>query len=127
MNIDETSRGLAILQFPAPQSFYDWLADNHDLTEGIWIRMAKQGSNVASITSDEAVDVGLCWGWISSHRRALDENYYLQKYTPRRPSSNWSKVNVEKVARLSAEGKIRPPGQREIDEAKADGRWKQNL
>ncbi len=127
MNKDETSRGPATLQFPTSQSFYDWLADNHNLTEGIWIKMAKQGSAIASITSDEAVDVGLCWGWISSHRKGLDETYYLQKYTPRRPRSNWSKVNVEKVARLSAAGKIRPPGQREIEEAKADGRWTENL
>ena len=69
------------------------------------------------------MDVGLCWGWISSHRKALDDTYFLQKYTPRRPGSNWSKVNVDKVARLQAAGRMRPPGIAEVEAAKADGRW----
>lgn len=89
--------------------------------------MAKKGSGIVSIDADGAVNVGLCWGWISSHRKGLDETHYLQKYTPRRPKSNWSKVNVEKVKLLERTGKIQPAGQKERDEAKADGRWTANI
>ncbi len=113
-------------EFKNTDEFYDWLRDNYSLYEGIWIKMAKKSSGIESIDSDGAVDVGLCWGWISSHRKGLDEMYYLQKYTPRRPKSNWSKVNVEKVTQLEPTGLIQPPGQKEINEAKADGPWTAN-
>ena len=111
------------LTFDDADAFDAWLAANHARPEGIWIRMAKKGSGVPSVTSDEAVDVGLCWGWISSHRKALDGTHFLQKYTPRRPRSRWSKVNVAKVEALTAAGRMRPPGQAEVDAARADGRW----
>jgi len=104
-------------------AFDEWLALHHSRNEGVWIKIAKKSSGIASITSDEAVDVGLCWGWISSHRKALDGTYYLQKYTPRRPNSRWSKVNIAKVAALTSAGRMRPPGQAEVDAAKEDGRW----
>ena len=100
-----------------------WLAANHRLHKGVWLKIAKKHSGVASVTNDEAVDVGLCWGWISGHRRALDDTYFLQRYTPRGPGSNWSAVNVAKVTALTAAGRMRPPGQAEVDAAKADGRW----
>lgn len=99
-----------------------WLAANHT-TPGVWLKIAKKGSGVASLTNDEAVDVGLCWGWISGHRKGLDETWFLQRYTPRRPRSNWSAVNVAKVEALTEAGRMRPPGQAEVDAAKADGRW----
>jgi uncharacterized protein YdeI (YjbR/CyaY-like superfamily) len=102
-----------------------WLAANHGLRTGVWLKIAKRHTGVASLTNDEAVDVGLCWGWISGHRKALDETYFLQRYTPRRPRSNWSAVNVAKVEALSAAGRMRPPGLAEVDAAKADGRWDQ--
>jgi uncharacterized protein YdeI (YjbR/CyaY-like superfamily) len=121
------SDDLELISFPDAEAFNTWLKDNFDRTVGIWIKMAKMNSGIPSITSDEAVDVGLCWGWISSHRKALDETYYLQKYTPRRPKSNWSKVNVRKVELLTADGRIQTPGQIEIDAAKADGRWAKAL
>jgi uncharacterized protein YdeI (YjbR/CyaY-like superfamily) len=101
----------------------EWLAANHGLHEGIWLKIAKKDSGIASVTNDEAVDVGLCWGWISGHRKALDESYFLQRYTPRRPHSNWSAVNVAKVAVLIEAGRMQPPGMAEVDAAKADGRW----
>jgi uncharacterized protein YdeI (YjbR/CyaY-like superfamily) len=100
-----------------------WLAANHTRQEGVWLKIAKKGGGVASLTNDEAVDVGLCWGWISGHRKALDGTWFLQRYTPRRPRSNWSKVNVAKVEALTAAGRMRPPGIAEVDAAKADGRW----
>jgi uncharacterized protein YdeI (YjbR/CyaY-like superfamily) len=100
-----------------------WLAANHRLHHGVWLKIAKKDTGVASVTSDEAVDVGLCWGWISGHRKVLDETYFLQRYTPRRPRSNWSAVNVAKVEALIAAGRMRSPGLAEVDAAKADGRW----
>jgi uncharacterized protein YdeI (YjbR/CyaY-like superfamily) len=104
-----------------------WLAEHHDRHEGVWIRIAKKGRDARSMTNDEAVDVGLCWGWISGHRKALDDTWFLQRYTPRRPRSNWSAVNVAKVEALLAAGRMRPPGLAEVDAAKADGRWKRAL
>jgi uncharacterized protein YdeI (YjbR/CyaY-like superfamily) len=111
------------ITFADAADFDEWLAEHHGRAEGIWIKVAKKGSGIPSVTEDDCVDVGLCWGWISSLRRRLDEQYYLQKYTPRRPKSRWSKVNVAKVAMLTLAGRIQPPGQAEIDAAKADGRW----
>lgn len=100
-----------------------WLAANHRLHQGVWLKIAKKDSGVASVTADEAVDVGLCWGWISGHRKALDDTYFLQRYTPRRPRSNWSAVNVAKVEALIAAGRMQPPGLAEVHAAMADGRW----
>lgn len=100
-----------------------WLAANYRQHDGVWLKIAKKNTGVPSVTNDEAVDVGLCWGWISGHRKALDDTYFLQRYTPRRPRSNWSAVNVAKVESLSAAGRMRPPGLAEVDAAKADGRW----
>jgi uncharacterized protein YdeI (YjbR/CyaY-like superfamily) len=100
-----------------------WLRHNHQRDEGVWLKIAKQRSGVPSVTSDEAVDVGLCWGWISGHRKALDDTYFLQRYTPRRARSNWSKVNVAKVDALLAAGRMQPAGLAEVRAAQADGRW----
>jgi uncharacterized protein YdeI (YjbR/CyaY-like superfamily) len=100
-----------------------WLSANYRLRQGVWLKIAKKHTGVASVTNDEAVDVGLCWGWISGHRKALDETYFLQRYTPRRLGSNWSAVNVAKVEALTAAGRMQPPGLAEVDAAKADGRW----
>ncbi len=93
------------------------------LRVGVWLKIAKQGSGVPSLTSDEAVDVGLCYGWISGQRKSCDEIYYLQKYVPRRPRSRWSQVNVVKVGELTAAGRMRPSGVAEVEAAKSDGRW----
>jgi uncharacterized protein YdeI (YjbR/CyaY-like superfamily) len=87
------------------------------------MRIAKKGTGVATCSAPEALDVALCFGWIDGQRRALDDVYFLQKYTPRRARSKWSKINVGKVAELTAAGRMRPAGQAEIDRAKADGRW----
>jgi uncharacterized protein YdeI (YjbR/CyaY-like superfamily) len=100
-----------------------WLAAHHGRHEGVWLKIARKHTDVASLTNDEAVDVGLCWGWISGHRKALDETWFLQRYTPRRPRSNWSAVNVAKVGALLAAGRMQPPGLAEVETAKADGRW----
>jgi uncharacterized protein YdeI (YjbR/CyaY-like superfamily) len=113
-----------VIVFVNAAAFESWLKDNYQHQKGVWLKMAKKGLGISSITSDEAVDVGLCWGWISGQRRSFDDTYYLQKYVPRRPRSVWSQVNVEKVAALTAAGKMQPPGLAEVNAAKADGRWK---
>jgi uncharacterized protein YdeI (YjbR/CyaY-like superfamily) len=112
-----------VIAFRDVADFETWLAENVDLNAGVWLKIAKKGSGVASLTDDEAVDVGLCYGWISGQRKAFDEVYYMQKYVPRRPRSRWSQVNVRKVEELTAAGRMRPPGFAEVDAAKADGRW----
>jgi uncharacterized protein YdeI (YjbR/CyaY-like superfamily) len=112
-----------VIAFRDAAEFETWLAENVDRGAGVWLKIAKKGSGIASLTDDEAVDIGLCYGWISGQRKALDDVYYLQKYVPRRPRSRWSQVNVRKVEELMAAGRMRPPGIAEVEAAKADGRW----
>ena len=115
--------GVEVLAFVDAPAWESWLAEHHERQEGLWLRLAKAGSGIPSVTADEVVDVGLCYGWVSGQRRALDDRCYLQKYVPRRHRSLWSKVNVEKVQRLQAEGRMREPGLAEVRAARADGRW----
>ena len=112
-----------VIAFPDAAAWEAWLAANHERAAGVWLNMAKKGSGIPSVTADEVVDIGLCWGWISGQRRSLDGMHYLQKYVPRRPKSLWSRVNVEKVETLSAAGRMREPGLAEVRAAQADGRW----
>jgi uncharacterized protein YdeI (YjbR/CyaY-like superfamily) len=112
-----------VIAFSDAAEFEAWLAEHVDRSAGVWLKIAKKGSGVATLTDDEAVDVGLCYGWISGQRKALDQAYYLQKYVPRRAHSRWSQVNVRKVEELLAAGRMRPPGMAEVEAAKADGRW----
>ncbi|MBT2399084.1 YdeI family protein [Streptomyces sp. ISL-100] len=115
--------GVEIIAFADAQAFESWLAGHHTLHEGVWVKVAKKKSGIATVTDDELVDIGLCYGWISGQRRSLDEQYYLQKYVPRRPRSLWSRVNVDKVAMLTATGRMREPGLAEVRRAQEDGRW----
>ena len=112
-----------VIFFRDATAFELWLTDHVDHTPGVWLKIAKKSSGIASLTDDEAVDVGLCYGWISGQRRSLDDVYYLQKYVPRRPRSRWSQVNVRKVQELTAASRMRPAGVAEVEAAKADGRW----
>ena len=89
----------------------------------MWLRIYKKNAGVPSITISEALDVVLCWGWIDGIRKAFDEQSYLQRYTPRRAKSIWSQINRERVAQLTKAGRMTPHGQRQVDAAKADGRW----
>ena len=114
---------LPTLLFESKKKFADWLAKNHDKSVGVWVKLAKKGSGIPSITITEALDVALCYGWIDGQRASFDENYYLQKYTPRRPKSIWSKINVENVKRLIASGEMKPSGLIAVEAAKQDGRW----
>ncbi|MCX4671008.1 YdeI/OmpD-associated family protein [Streptomyces sp. NBC_01381] len=100
-----------------------WLDEDHAGSPGVWVKLAKKGSGVASVTAAEVNDAALCFGWITGHRKSYDDVYYLQKITPRRRGSLWSKVNVDRVAELTAEGRMREPGLAEVALARADGRW----
>jgi len=115
--------GADVIAFRDAAEFEAWLAAHVDRRLGVWLKIAKKGSGVASLTDDEAVDIGLCYGWISGQRKAHDEVYYLQKYVPRRPRSRWSRVNVRKVEALIAARRMQPSGLAEVEAAKADGRW----
>jgi uncharacterized protein YdeI (YjbR/CyaY-like superfamily) len=111
------------LLFADAAAWEAWLAANHARPEGVWLRMARKGGMPATLTNDEALDVALCYGWINGRRRSLSDAHYLQSWTRRRPRSAWSQVNVEKVAALTAVGRMRAPGLTSVAEAKADGRW----
>ena len=115
--------GAAVIAFREAADLAAWLDAHVDLQSGVWLKIAKKGSGIPSLTDDEAVDVGLCYGWISGQRKPYDAIYYLQKYVPRRRRSRWSQVNVCKVENLIAAGRMRPRGLAEVDAAKRDGRW----
>ncbi|MET0533480.1 MAG: YdeI/OmpD-associated family protein [Steroidobacter sp.] len=100
-----------------------WLSANHARATEIWLQVYKKDSGVATVTTKEALDVMLCWGWIDGIRKSFDADSFLQRYTPRRSTSTWSQINREHVARLTSAGRMTEHGQREIDAAKADGRW----
>lgn len=112
-----------VREFRDEQAFYDWLARHHDKADEVWIKIHKVGSGLASITPKQAIDVVLCWGWIDGLRKGLDDTSFLQRYTPRRARSVWSQVNVANVARLIEAGRMTPQGLKEVEAAKADGRW----
>ena len=115
--------GAVVIAFRDAAEFEAWLDAHAGLRAGVWLKIAKKGSGIPSLTAGEAVDVGLCYGWISGQRKSYDEAYYLQKYVPRRPHSRWSQVNVAKVEELIAAGRMRPSGLAEVEAANADGRW----
>ncbi|WP_158848728.1 YdeI/OmpD-associated family protein [Saccharothrix deserti] len=119
----ETLDGAEIIAFADAAEWESWLAEHHEVAAGVWVKIAKKGSGRTSVTITEALDIALCHGWIDSQRKGLDENYYLQRYSPRRSGSSWSRVNVEKVEALVAAGRMREPGLAAVRAAKADGRW----
>jgi len=112
-----------VLFFEDAGEFDNWLEHNHADVDGIWIQMAKAKSEHTSVTWADAVPVALSHGWIDGQARRVDDAWYLQKFTPRRPRSNWSQVNVAHAERLIAEGRMRPWGLEQVEQARADGRW----
>jgi uncharacterized protein YdeI (YjbR/CyaY-like superfamily) len=112
-----------IKSFRTEAAFAAWMKANHARETEIWLKIHKKGSGLATVSNAEALDVALCWGWIDGIRKSFDEQSFLQRYTPRRARSLWSQVNRDHVARLTAAGRMTPSGQRQIDAAKADGRW----
>jgi uncharacterized protein YdeI (YjbR/CyaY-like superfamily) len=112
-----------VLAFPTQKDWKKWLAKNNSKSNGIWLRFFKKHSGVTSVTYNEALDEALCYGWIDGQLKKFDEDSYLQKFTPRRKRSIWSKRNKDHVARLISEGRMTQAGLKEIEAAKADGRW----
>jgi len=115
--------GKPILQLASPEEWEAWLDAEHAGSDGVWLKFAKKGSGVTTVVYAEALDVALCFGWIDSQVMTLDERFYLQKFTPRRSRSKWSKINVEKIEALTKAGRMRPAGLEQVELAKADGRW----
>jgi uncharacterized protein YdeI (YjbR/CyaY-like superfamily) len=112
-----------IRSFRTEAAFEAWMKTNHARETELWLKIHKKASGLPSVTSAQALDVALCWGWIDGIRKSFDERSFLQRYTPRRARSMWSQVNRDHVARLTAAGRMTPHGQRQVDAAKADGRW----
>jgi uncharacterized protein YdeI (YjbR/CyaY-like superfamily) len=114
---------IPILAFDSLKKWEQWLSKNHEESAGIWLKFFKKNSGVPTITYDEALDVALCYGWIDSQLQKFDEKAYLQKFTPRRTKSIWSKRNREHIERLTKEKRMKPAGIKQVEEAKKDGRW----
>ena len=109
--------------FATESAFETWLRAHHDVEPEVWVKVHKKSSGLASVTTAQALDVALCWGWIDGIRKGFDERSFLQRYCPRGPRSTWSQINRDHVARLRAAGRMTPHGERHVDAAKADGRW----
>jgi uncharacterized protein YdeI (YjbR/CyaY-like superfamily) len=112
-----------IKSFRTEAAFAAWMKANHARETEIWLKIHKTGSGLPTVTSAQALDVALCWGWIDGIRKSFDAQSFLQRYTPRRARSIWSQINRDHVARLTAAGRMTAHGQRQVDAAKADGRW----
>lgn len=118
-----TADKLPTIQFETQQAWEAWLDEHHANAPGAWLKIGKKGTTSPTISYAEALEGALCYGWIDGQKAASDDQYWLQKFTPRRPKSIWSRVNREKALALVAAGRMRPAGQRQIELAQADGRW----
>lgn len=114
---------LPVISFDTQHDWEVWLEENHASARGIWLKIAKKDTGARSVSYAQALESALCYGWIDGQKAGFDEQYWLQKFTPRGPRSIWSKVNCEKAMALIAEGKIQPAGLQQVELAKADGRW----
>ena len=112
-----------VLFFATQADLESWMDEHGEESDGIWLKFAKKDSGIESVVYAQAVAVALSYGWIDGQAKRLDDHHYLQRFTPRRPRSKWSKINREKAERLIAEGRMRPAGLREVERAKQDGRW----
>lgn len=112
-----------VLEFASGEEWRDWLTDNHDDSSGVWLRIAKKNAATTSVSYARALDEALCFGWIDAVKRSYDASSWLQRFTPRKPRSKWSRINRDNAERLIEAGRMREPGQREVERAKQDGRW----
>ncbi|WP_086866302.1 YdeI/OmpD-associated family protein [Streptomyces viridochromogenes] len=117
------TQDLEIVAFESAEAFQAWLGENHAVSPGIWLKLRKKSPGVVALDYAQALDVALCYGWIDGQKAGLDDQWWLQRFTPRTARSKWSKVNRDKVAALIEQGRMQPAGEAEIDRAKADGRW----
>jgi uncharacterized protein YdeI (YjbR/CyaY-like superfamily) len=116
---------LPVVSFEDTDAWDAWLTAHAADSPGLWLKIAKKGSAGRSISYSDALDVALCHGWIDGQKGRLDDEYWLQRFTPRKPGSKWSKINTERAAALIESGRMRPAGLREVERAQGDGRWEQ--
>jgi uncharacterized protein YdeI (YjbR/CyaY-like superfamily) len=114
---------LPVMEFDSPDALDGWLAEHHVASRGIWLKIAKKGSDVTTVSYADAVAVVLCYGWIDGQKGRLDDKYWLQRLTPRKPGGRWSKINRDKAEELISGGRMKAAGLREVEQARADGRW----
>jgi uncharacterized protein YdeI (YjbR/CyaY-like superfamily) len=119
----ELVAGRPVLHFETQPQWADWLAEHHASSPGVWLRLAKKAAALNSVSYAEALDISLCYGWIDGQKKGYDAESWLQKFTPRGPKSLWSKINREKIAALTAAGRMQPAGLLAVERAKQDGRW----
>ena len=119
----EFFKDLCVLLFERSEDWHDWLEDNHEQPRGIWLKLTKKSSGKTSLSYAEALEEALCYGWIDGQKQTYDDEYWLQKFTPRGPRSIWSKINVAKAESLTSLGKMQQAGLKQIELAKQDGRW----
>ncbi|SDP94560.1 Uncharacterized conserved protein YdeI, YjbR/CyaY-like superfamily, DUF1801 family [Actinopolyspora xinjiangensis] len=112
-----------VLEFASGEEWRDWLADNHADSTGVWLRIAKKNAATNSVSYARALDEALCFGWIDAVKRSYDDSSWLQRFTPRKPRSKWSRINRDNAERLIAEGRMREPGHRQVERAEQEGRW----
>lgn len=112
-----------MIAFPDSAAWEAWLREHHATSTGLWLKLAKKNSGISTVSHDGALEVALCYGWIDGQANPLDEKHWLQRFTPRRPRSKWSKINREKATQLIKSGKMKSAGLEQVKRAKADGRW----
>jgi uncharacterized protein YdeI (YjbR/CyaY-like superfamily) len=114
---------LPIIKFTSQKDWEAWLRENHKTARGIWIQLSKKDSGIKSVSLEAALDTAICYGWIDSQKASFDDDFWLQRFTPRGPKSKWSKINCQKATELIAQGKMKAAGLKEIESARQDGRW----
>jgi uncharacterized protein YdeI (YjbR/CyaY-like superfamily) len=119
----KSSTTLPVRHFEQQKDWANWLTENHESSHGVWLQLAKKGSDVQSVSYDEALEVALCFGWIDGQKQTHSKQFWLQKFTRRSDKSLWSKINTDKALALIKTGKMKPAGLQEVERAKSDGRW----
>ncbi len=118
-----TLNDIPVMLFEQQKEWAVWLDKNHAMSSGVWLKLAKKAAGLNSVSYDEALEVALCYGWIDGQKKSYDESSWLQKFTPRRVKSIWSKVNREKAQKLIESGQMKPAGLKAVEAARQDGRW----
>ena len=121
--METTKQGEPIIAFDSLESWEAWLSKSHATSNGLWVKIAKKDSGVDTVIYAEAYETALCYGWIDGQKGPFDGSYWLQRFTPRKPRSKWSKINCVKAEELISSGHMKPAGMKEVERAKADGRW----